>query len=200
MKNFALILLCFWSGALAAGARTMTDFFVDMPDSLMPMLSQNARKDLIDFYRSGMKPILPNEWSANSQLTKVDDALLELSEDSHGDVSTTMTLLSLKGRDTVICMVRTIKCPQPDSEIFFYSTSWKQLATQQYITLPTEKETQPAAENSLVDYTHMSLARSGATISLDVTVDAGDGIVDASADKKKAFRYEWNGSKFIRTL
>jgi hypothetical protein len=190
------MLLCFWSGAMAAGARTMTDFFVDMPDSLMPMLSQNARKDLIDFYRSGMKPLLPNEWSANSQLTKVSDDLVELSEDSHAAVSTTMTLLSLKGRDTLICMVRTISCPQPDSEIFFYTTSWKPLARQQYIALPAAKATRQVTEGSLVDYVSMSLSRTSARIALDVTIDAADGVVDASADKKQVFRYEWNGSKF----
>ena len=190
------MLLCFWSGAMAAGARTMTDFFVDMPDSLMPMLSQNARKDLIDFYRSGMKPLLPNEWSANSQLTKVSDDLVELSEDSHAAVSTTMTLLSLKGRDTLICMVRTINCPQPDSEIFFYTTSWKPLARQQYIALPAAKATRQVTEGSLVDYVSMSLSRTSARIALDVTIDAADGVVDASADKKQVFRYEWNGSKF----
>lgn len=198
MKNFALILLCLWSGALTAGTRTMTDLFVAMPDSLMPMLSQNARKDLIDFYRSGMKPLLPNEWSANSQLTKIEDCLIELNEDTQGTVSTTMTMLSLKDRDTIICMVRTIRCPQPDSEIFFYTTGWKPLVAKRFVALPTKGETRQVTEGSLVDYACMSLTRTKDSVSLDIAIDAGDGVAGASADKKGTFRYEWNGSKFTR--
>lgn len=199
MKNFVFLLLCFWGGLLTVNARTMTDFFIDMPDSLMPMLSQNARKDLIDFYRSGMKPILPNEWSANSQLTKVEKSLIELCEDSRGVVTTTFAMLNLKSRDTVICMVRTIKCPQPDSEIFFFSANWEPLKTRHYITLPSEQETRPATDHSVVDYTSISLAsKDSIGFTLDIAIDATDDVSDASPDRKRTFRYEWNGSKFTK--
>lgn len=185
--------------------RDITDVFVDMPDSLMPMLSQNARKDLIDFYKSGMKPLLPNEMSANSQLTKIEDNLLVLDEDSHGLVTTTMALLSLRGRDSIVCMIRTIKCPQPDSEIFFFTTSWQQLKTQKFLALPTSQETRTATEGSVVDYTSITLeVPKGQNPLLSVAIDASDGIVKDDADfgsktdKKPTFRYEWNGTKFIK--
>ena len=185
--------------------RDITDVFVDMPDSLMPMLSQNARKDLIDFYKSGMKPLLPNEMSANSQLTKIDDNLLVLDEDSHGLVTTTMALLNLKERDSIVCMIRTIKCPQPDSEIFFFTTSWQQLKTQKFLVLPTPQETRTATRGSVVDYTCITLETpKGQNPLLSVAIDASDGIVKDDADfgsntdKKPTFHYEWNGTKFIK--
>lgn len=198
MKKYALFILCLML-AVGAGARVMTDFFISMPDSLMPMLNQNAKKDLIDFYKSDMKPILPNEWSANSKLVRVENNFIELSEDSEGIVTTSMAMLELKNRDTLLCMVRTIKTPQPDSEIFFFSKNWAPLKTQKYITIPTIDNFKKELGNTLVDYTQLTLQpQHGGTFSLEVTLDATDGQTDADADRTKHFVYRWNGAKFIK--
>ena len=108
-------------------------------------------------------------------------------------------MLNLKSRDTVICMVRTIKCPLPDSEIFFFSANWEPLKTRHYITLPSEQETRPTTDHSVVDYTSISLAsKDSIGFTLDIAIDATDGVSDASPARKRTFRYEWNGSKFTK--
>ena len=198
MKKYALVILCLIL-SMGTEARVMTDFFISMPDSLMPMLSQNAKKDLIDFYNSNMKPILPNEWSADSKLVRVESDYIELCEDSEGVVTTSMAMLSLKNRDTLICMVRTIKTPQADSEIFFFSKDWTPIKTQKYINIPTIDNFKKELGNTLVDYTQISLLpQQGNAFRLEVTLDATDGRTATNANRTKHFAYLWNGAKFIK--
>lgn len=185
-------------GVFALEARNIKSLFVDMPDSLMPMLSTNAKKDLIDFYESNMRPTLPNEWNTTSQITLIKDNLLCLNEDHEGTITTTIAALSHKGRDTIVCLVRTIKMPQPDSQISFYTTDWKPLAVKTFINLPTLHDLQSdRKELCIIDYTAITLEPNDAgSPSIRITVDASDNTADARL--KQSFLYRWNNTKFIK--
>lgn len=185
-------------GAFALEARNIKDMFVDMPDSLMPMLSTNAKKDLIDFYESNMRPTLPNEWNTTSQITLIKDNLLCLNEDHEGAITTTIAALPHKGRDTIVCLVRTINMPQPDSQISFYTTDWKPLAGKTFINLPTLHDLQSdRKELCIIDYTAITIEPdNNGNPSLRITVDASDNTVDAQL--KQSFFYRWNNTKFIK--
>ncbi|MBO4730235.1 MAG: DUF3256 family protein, partial [Bacteroidaceae bacterium] len=113
-------------------ARVMKDFFIAMPDSLMPMLDNNARKDMVDICMSGMNTALPNEWDCMSVLQKLTDNFLQLREDSEGIVTTRMALLT-HGQDTVVCMVRTLRTQQPMSEVQFFNSHWQEVKADKYI-------------------------------------------------------------------
>ena len=55
---------------------SLKDVFKQMPDSLMPYLTQNDRLDFIDFIDSDMKAEVTNRLSGNSEMTAlIDDSL-----------------------------------------------------------------------------------------------------------------------------
>ena len=56
----------------------MRDVFKQMPDSLMPYLTQNDRLDFIDFIDSDMKAEVANRLSGNSELTALTDDSLSI--------------------------------------------------------------------------------------------------------------------------
>lgn len=197
MKTFAII-LAFLMGIVAstetANARTMKDFFISMSEAVMPMLSQNARKDMVDFYESKMKASLPNEWGGSSHLVKLEKDYLVLNENKDGSVVSTMAMMQ-KGRDTLICVVRTIMMPEPDSEVLFYSTEWNERTD---ISLPKVFSEEDLGE-VVFDHTNITLEQqAGGKLILTYTLDSSDGESKKDNDAPKAMRYQWNGSKFIK--
>ncbi len=197
MKKTALLAVCLL-GMLIPVARAqeplMKDIFIDMPDSLMPMLSQNARKDLIDFYESGMRAILENEWGSRSQITSMTDRYLSLNEDAEGKVNTSMALMK-RGGENLVCMVRTLRLPQPDSELMVYTHDWRELPALAQLNAFTDEDMGTAA----FDYTEITIQVSDdGQVELTLTLDATDGMPDNKPDQCKTARYRWDGSRFTK--
>ena len=64
------------TGQVSAQDVTIRDIFKQMPDSLMPYLSQNNRLDFIDFLDSHMKAEVRNTLGGTSEMTALaDDSL-----------------------------------------------------------------------------------------------------------------------------
>ena len=64
------------TGQVSAQDVTIRDIFKQMPDSLMPYLSQNNRLDFIDFLDSNMKAEVRNALGGLSEMmTLADDSL-----------------------------------------------------------------------------------------------------------------------------
>ncbi|MBP5629646.1 MAG: DUF3256 family protein [Bacteroidaceae bacterium] len=174
-------------------ARVMKDFFIAMPDSLMPMLDANARKDLVDICMSGMSTALPNEWDGTSMMQKLTDTFLQLREDSEGLVTTRMALIT-HGRDTVICVVRTLSTPQPTSELQFFNSQWQEQNVEHFIKLPslTEflRDEEKLPEGILpVEFMQADLQtneRGGATLTFSTNTSSN------------VISFRWKGKKFLR--
>ena len=174
-------------------ARVMKDFFIAMPDSLMPMLDNNARKDMVDICMSGMNTALPNEWDCMSVLQKLTDNFLQLREDSEGIVTTRMALLT-HGKDTVVCMVRTLRTPQPMSEVQFFNSRWQEVKADKYIKmpLPTEfvRDNEKLSEGILpVEFTEADL---------QITERGDTTLTFTTNTSANAIRFRWNGKAFVR--
>lgn len=197
MKRFTVILAA--AVALLSAipqrseARTMKDFFISMPDELMPMLDEGTRKDLVDICLSGMRTALPNNWRGTSSLSLLNDYFLVLCEDSECHVQTVMTLLHSK-TDTIVCVVRTLATPEPASEIRFYSTKWRELKTEKLVKLPDVAEFERDEQKVALSPMRVELLRIG--------IQAGD---DHSAQlnittntSANDIRYDWNGKRFVR--
>ena len=72
------ILFATITGQVSAQTLKMRDVFRQMPDSLMPYLSQNDRLDFIDFIDSDMKAEISNRLGGTSELTALTDDSLSI--------------------------------------------------------------------------------------------------------------------------
>ena len=188
--------------------------FIDMPEDMMPMIGENARKDLVDFIEYGMKATVENEWGGRTTLTKLTPNYLELQEDSRGCVVTQMMMLPM-GRDTIVCMVRTLNTPVPDSEILFYNRQCEPMPAGKFFSAPKAKDfnTSSKTYTAIGSVEYMRLSLSPATSS-DGTQPSGSILLTAAlycdetiADQLEAPRpdnaptltYVWDGQKFTLT-
>ena len=69
-------------------ARILSDLFISMPDSLLPLLSQNNRLDMLDFMEAGMEAEVTNLLNGRSVMTLLtaDSLSVQLTEASRLDL------------------------------------------------------------------------------------------------------------------
>ena len=109
----------------------ISDPFREMPDSLLPVLSENNRLDMIDFMASGMKAEVSNRLGGKSEMTMLTDDSLRVKVSS----ALTVTLLlvtpldSIENGNKIICFIRTYGTDESmlQSVTSYYTTQWHQM-------------------------------------------------------------------------
>ena len=134
MKKSTLTLLLFILGissSFSVGAQEAKTVFVNIPDSLCPLLSSVNRADCIDFIESKMKAQVTNRFGGKSEMTELspDYVSLQMSDASNWQ----MKLLPLNDTTKVVCAVSTVCAPACDSHIRFYTTDWKELPATDFL-------------------------------------------------------------------
>ena len=115
-------------------AQEAKTLFVNIPDSLTPLLTKVNREDCIDFLESKMKAQVENRFGKKSEMTELgtDYVRMQMSPQT----SWQMKVLALSDTTKVVCLVSTACAPACDSSLRFYTTDWKPLADSQFISLP----------------------------------------------------------------
>ncbi len=129
----------------------MRDVFAQMPDSLLPLITQNNRLDCIDFIENNMPALVNNMLDEPIELTALTDNYLKLNMSKVSRAE--MKLLPTSDSTYVICMVRTYSGPLEDSAVNFYSSDWtpltvqvKEPAVEEYFAEVPEAESQRKQE------------------------------------------------------
>ncbi len=115
-------------------AQEAKTLFVNMPDSLSPLLTKVNREDCIDFLESKMKAQVENRFGKKSEMTDLSKDYIRMQMSSQSTWQ--MKVLALNDSTNVICTVSTACAPACDSSIRFYADDWKPLTASLFITLP----------------------------------------------------------------
>lgn len=138
---YCLLYIVLFMGLPVKASRPIRQWFVAMPDSLMPLLTQNNRLDCIDFMDCGMEAVVTNRMDGKSRMAVLTDAYLHVGYTASTDV--TMRLLPLNDSTDVLCMVTTVKAPVKDSRICFYDEGWRLLEVGSFLTKPELADFRP---------------------------------------------------------
>lgn len=134
-----LILSC---GQVSAQALQMRDVFKQMPDSLMPYLSQNNRLDFIDFLDSGMRAEVKNLLGGTSEMTTLtDDALtIKMNESLRVDMFL-METASADSTSQTIVMIETFLTDSihGESVVKYFTPEWIPLTEKPQLNAEQEK-------------------------------------------------------------
>ncbi|MCR5312845.1 MAG: DUF3256 family protein [Bacteroidaceae bacterium] len=125
---FATIIFC----AQYASAQNMRELIKTMPDSIIPLLSKNNKLDFMDYLDSKMKAEITNKLGGKSEMTVI-------TEDYTFIKTTTNSTIEIKllpfGDEKIIALVQSVSLDSihTDSQIEFFSTSWKSIPKSSYI-------------------------------------------------------------------
>mgnify|MGYP002521707677 CR=1 FL=1 len=124
-------LLLLASLTVRAGELKIQDVFKQMPNSVLPTLSENNRLDMLDFMASKMKAEVTNRLGGKSEMTVLTDTTLTIRMSEALQVE----MLLLKPEDAagadsqVICLIETFgrDSLSLDSQVRFFTISWEKL-------------------------------------------------------------------------
>lgn len=212
IKKLSVFLFCLFAGVVTSQAQEAKTCFVNMPDSLSPLLSAVNRADFIDFLESKMKAEVTNNFGGKSEMTELTPDYIRVK--MTGQSSWQMKLLPLNDSTKVICTVSTVCAPACDSHINFYTTEWKELPSSSYLpTLPVINDFIAEASDSVDIYEYQEACRqadmllmkadfSAEEFELTFTFTTPDYMEKETAEKLKLFLrhpvvYEWQKGRFI---
>ena len=198
---------------LPANAQQAKQYFVSMPDTILPLLTEINRADCIDFLESNMRAIVTNRLDGKSEMTTLTDnyIAIKLSEQS----SWQMKVLALNDSTQVLCTVFTACAPACDSHIKFYTTQWESLSLADYIqTMPTLSDYLPQLNESDYDIQTLNAVKQADLLLIKMQLSADDNTLVCSFDTpqymeksaaqkltpllQKPIVYNWNSGKCVR--
>ena len=171
-------------------AQEAKTFFINIPDSLCPLLTKVNREDCIDFLSSKMKAQVENRFGQKSEMTDLSKDYIRMQMTP--ETSWQMKVLALNDTTNVICTVATACAPACDSSIRFYTTDWKLL---------TDHSFDEASRSA--DILLMKVELSKENTELTVTLSTPDYMSKETAEKLKPFLrrpiiYQWKNGVFTR--
>jgi hypothetical protein len=180
----------------------MRSLFLNAPDSILPLLTQNNRADCIDFLDAGMRARVTNRLDGTSELLAIDDEFLELRSSESSLVQ--MRLLPC-AQDTVIAVVRSVCAEACDSRISFYKKDWSPAALSferpgiASFFLPTDS-LDYLLKRCDIYLVHLSLSRDDASLRAEYTMPRYMSEEDSLlvAPKLRPLLYRWEGGAFVR--
>lgn len=216
MKINKLVITIFFSavGLFASTvlwAQEAKTLFVNMPDSLSPLLTKVNREDCIDFLESKMKAQVENRFGKKSEMTDLSKDYIRMQMSSQSIWQ--MKVLALNDSTNVICTVSTACAPACDSSIRFYTDDWKPLTASLFITLPVMGDFLNTPDSASVyefdearrsaDILLMKADFNKENTELTVTLTTPDYMSKETAEKLKPFLhrpivYHWKNGVFTK--
>lgn len=214
------LFLCLWALFMAVSltAQEAKHVFVNMPDSILPLLTQINRADCIDFLESNMQALVKNRFEQVSEMTRLTNDYISLSLTPQSTFE--LKLLPLNDSTHLICTVQTVCSKACDSRITFYTTDWEELPIATH--LPTPPQTTDFLPDTLsatftdtlkssweilrneADILLMRASLTDSTTTLTFTYTTPDYMQTESAAhirpllKTTALHYDWKNGIFIR--
>jgi len=176
---YILILQAFF--ALGARAQVMKDVLKSMPNSVMPLLSENNILDFMDYLDAKMKAEVANKLASKSEMISITDDYTFIR--MTGSSSVQVKLLP-RNNEKIIAVIKSVTADSihTDSRIEFYSTDWKALPTSSFFSFKDDD-----------NFSAMSFCAENTDLRITFSNPLE---LDKEAPKKEAVTLKWNG-KFI---
>lgn len=134
MRHLVLFFCMALSLSASAGdGITLRDVFRQMPDSLMPTLTQNNRLDFLDFLDAGMKAEVKNRLGGTSVMTALtaDSLSLQVSPALRVDMLLLPLAEPIDSMNQVVVVGETFLADSVYGEtaVRYFSTDWKLIPT-----------------------------------------------------------------------
>lgn len=183
-------------------AQDLRTLFIEMPDTLLPLLTNNDRRDMIDFWDARMSTPVVNRLDGKSRITELTNDFLsvELSRSS----SMQIKMLKNVAGDTLLCIVNTVGAEAYDSRIHFYNSRWERVDGSKF-TMPSiadfflpSDSVGKALEVSDIYLVKLSLKADNDSLKAEYTMPLYMSRSDSArvAPQLRLLFYRWTGKRF----
>lgn len=190
-------------GASAADMRTL---FKEMPDSILPLLTQGNRLDMLDFVDSNMKAVVRNRLDSESELVSITEGSLLIHYTSQTDVA--IRLYYYRDMVPLICVVHSAGNGVRDSRILFFDSHWNPVDGSRLVLQPVFEDfiTQGLPKDTVALLSDASEVRGISVNPVEGGLEfcyTGTGYLSQEYARLKDYFittplfYAWNGRRFV---
>ena len=110
---------------------TAREMWIEMPDSLCPLLTRNLRSEITEYIDLDAEPVLLNRMKTETRIdtTTADYISVKITKVSRIEIK----LLRKSDAETVVCMAYTYNAPEEDTELSFWTTNWEPLDSRRFV-------------------------------------------------------------------
>lgn len=105
-------------------SRNIEHFFITMPNIVNPILTQQQRFELLEFFKADMGDSITNRFGTQTRILVLDTLNNHILV-QNTDISTFEMLTVISETDTIISIIRTVCAPICQSNIEFFDTRWE---------------------------------------------------------------------------
>ncbi len=203
MKKILLLTLFVLCGTTLRAQSDIAQWFQSMPDSLLPLISGNARQALTHAYELHTPALTTDAMGTELKLDTLTNEYLCLRT---SEVSTLqLRLLHTTDSVSLITVIRTVMAPARHSTISFYNAQWQQLfwvefpplTIQDFIGESTEAQ-RVAPQFRQLPLMEIAASPSDTRFTLTLSTDEldSDGR-ELAKNLNKQVVLEWNGNEFV---
>ena len=183
-------------------AQDLRTLFIEMPDTLQPLLTNNDRRDMIDFWDARMSTPVVNRLDGKSRIIELTNDFLsvELSRSS----SMQIKMLNNVAGDTLLCIVNTVGAEAYDSRIHFYNSRWERVDGLKFAMpsivdffLPSDSVDKALAVSDIY-LVKLSLSADSDSLKAEYTMPLYMSRSDSArvAPQLRPLHYRWTGKRF----
>ena len=197
MKQILLTALFLLATLTVTAQKTAADAFTTAPTGIFPLLDQNTRLDMVDYYNSGLATPSANRLQGRSAITSLPPATItgKLTDSSSAQIAH-------------LPAISTVATPGLDSTIKFYDSNWAPLPTDRHFTAPGWNDWMTPGH----DITEITAHTPFMLASYFIDTDAGtltatnnlatfldeDTYKTLSPALRPTLTYKWNGKRFTK--
>ena len=116
MKKFIITLTMLAAIIGKATAQDMRKLFIEMPAQMTPLMTENDRRDCIDFVDAGMRASITNRLDGKSELKVITKDYLHMQTSQSSSMQIKLLPHSPSG-DSIICIINTVCAEACDSRM-----------------------------------------------------------------------------------
>lgn len=123
MKTLALLAALLISTTMACAQTTVKDVLGTMPPEVIPYINSDQRGEMNKFTIDNDTVVVKNTLNGTSTVTTIGDDFARL--DLNKNTRLIIKLLPVSDSTQIICLVKSVRRPVPESVVEFYDTNWK---------------------------------------------------------------------------
>lgn len=120
--------------AASAWALTASEAFTSAPRSVFPLLDNNTRLDMVDYFNAGVQRPSEKATDGTSVITSMTPEVVTV---KLSDASQVEICVLPASPQPIIMLITTVRTPADDSSVAFYTSDWKPLASKGILNAPT---------------------------------------------------------------
>lgn len=189
----------------ASAQTTAADAFKAAPRKVFPLLENDTKLDMLDYFNSGMSTPSTNVLKGKSRITAQTPQMLEI---SMTDASTYQLVVLPAQSGSVVVLITTVATPAPDSKMTVYTSDWSDNVTARLFEKPQLRDWLTAEGRKNFDEVEMTVP----FLLISYRLDPSTGVLTMTNNTEQfmseemydivrpcllaSLSYRWNGKKF----